>query len=291
MSVGGEVPFKAGSLPSQRIADPRENGLLQALPPTAYAILKHHLRLREFGQGRVLWNAGDRPEQLYFPLSGLISMRVPTTEGYGIETGSVSREGVAGIEETLGAGAAVTFGVAQVGGIYTTIDREIFVQAMHQNRTIAELARLSQQWILRQAQQMAACNAAHSAETRLCRWLLLVSDRTGNPTIPSTQESIADALGLRRTTITLLTHGLEAAGAIHNTRGKINIRNRALLQNGACSCCDKLGWNNWPSNRLAALTQPALHEMDSINSQKLEHGPEKWNRFSEKDHAQTKVRP
>src|SRR5258708_2367413 len=121
MSVGGEVPFKAGRLPSQRIADPRENGLLQALPPTAYAILKHHLRLREFGQGRVLWNAGDRPEQLYFPLSGLISMRVPTTEGYGIETGSVSREGVAGIEETLGVGAAVTFGVAQVGGTYTTI--------------------------------------------------------------------------------------------------------------------------------------------------------------------------
>jgi CRP-like cAMP-binding protein len=234
-------------------------------------MLKHHLRLREFGQGHVLWNAGDRPGQLYFPLSGLISMRVPTAEGYGIEIGSVSREGVAGIEEMLGAGAAVTFGVAQIGGIYTTIDREIFVQAVHQNRTIAELAGLSQQWILRQAQHMAACNAAHSAEARLCRWLLLVSDRTENPTIPSTQESIADALGLRRTTITLLTHGLEAAGAIHNTRGKINIRNRALLENGACSCCGKLGWNNWPSHRLAALTQPALHEMDSINSQKLDH--------------------
>jgi len=269
--VGAAVPFEAGSLPPQRNAGPGENGLLRALPPTAYAILKHHLRAREFAQGSILWNAGDRPGQLYFPQSGLISMRVPTTEGYGIETGSVSSEGVAGIEEMLGAGAAVTLGVAQIGGIFTTIDREIFVQAVHQNRTIAELAGLSQQWILRQAQQMAACNAAHSAETRLCRWLLLVSDRAENPTIPSTQESIAEALGVRRTTITLLTHGLEAAGAIHNTRGKINIRNRALLQNGACSCCGKLGWSNWPSTRLAALTQPALHEMDSINPQKLGH--------------------
>ena len=270
MSVHGEVAF-GGNLAPRRITDPGENGLLRALPPTAYALLNHHLRLREFAQGCVLWNAGDRLSQLYFPQSGLISMRVPTTEGYGIETGSVSREGVAGIEQMLGAGAAVTFGVAQIGGLYATIDREIFVQAVHQNRTIAELAGLSQQWILRQAQQLAACNAAHSAEARLCRWLLLVSDRTENPTIPSTQESIADALGVRRTTITLLTHSLEAAGAIHNTRGKINIRNRAVLQNGACSCCGKLGWNNWPSNRLAALTQPALHEMDSINSQKLGH--------------------
>ncbi len=269
MSVSGEAPFEAGRLPPQRIADPRENGLLRALPSTAYVVLKRHLRLREFGQGCVLWNAGDRPGQLYFPQSGLISMRVPTTEGYGIETGSVSREGVAGIEETLGTGAAVTFGIAQIGGIYTTIDREILVQAVHQNRTIAELAGLSRQWILRQAQHMAACNATHSAEARLCRWLLLVSDRTENTTIPSTQESVADALGLRRTTITLLMHGLEAAGAIHNTRGKINIRNRPLLQNGACSCSGKLGWNNWPSNRLAALIQPALHEVDSINSQKL----------------------
>jgi CRP-like cAMP-binding protein len=271
MSVGAEVTFRAGQ-PPQRIAAPKENDVLQALPPTAYVILKQHLRLHEFAQGHVLWNAGDRPAQLYFPQSGLISMRVPTREGYGIETGSVSREGVAGIEDPFGADAAVTFGVAQIGGIYTTIDSEIFFQAVQQNRAIAELAALSRQWILWQAQHMAACNAAHSAEARLSRWLLLVSDRTENTTIPATQESIADALGLRRTTITLLTHSLEAAGAICNTRGKIKIQDRVLLQNGACSCCAKLGWKNWPSNRLAALTRPVVCEMDSINSLRHQRG-------------------
>jgi CRP-like cAMP-binding protein len=232
-------------------------------------VLKPYLRPREFAQGHILWNAGDRPAQIYFPQSGLISMHVPTTEGSGIETGSVSREGIAGIEGALGAGAAVTFGVAQIGGIYATIDSEIFFHAVQQNRAIAELAGLGQQWILWQAQHMAACNAAHSGEARLCRWLLLVSDRMEDSTIPTTQESIADALGLRRTTITLLTHSLETAGAIHNTRGKIRVRNRAALQNGACSCCAKLAWNNWPSNRLAALAGPAVRDMDSINSQEL----------------------
>jgi len=270
MSIGGEMAFEASEPPSQRIAGARENALLRALPLIAQGVLKPHLRQREFVQGRVLWNAGDRPAQLYFPQSGLISMRVPTTEGYGIETGSVSREGVAGIEGEFGSGA-MTFGVVQIGGVYTTIDAEIFFQAVQQNRAIAELAGLSRQWILWQAQHMAACNAAHSAEARLGRWLLLVSDRTENTIIPATQESIADALGLRRTTITLLTHSLASAGAITNTRGKIRIRNRALLQNGGCSCCAKLGSDNWPSNRLAALSRPALHQMSSIDSRDLSH--------------------
>jgi CRP-like cAMP-binding protein len=271
MSVDGEMLFEAGGLPPQRIADSGENDVLLALPPTAYAVLRRHLTPREFAQGRLLWNAGDRPAQLYFPQSGLISLRVPTTEGYGIEVGSIGREGVAGIEDAFGVGAAMTFGVAQIGGIYTTIDSEIFFQAVQQNRAIAELASLSRQWILWQAQHMAACNAAHSAEARLCRWLLLVSDRTEDPIIPATQESIAEALGLRRTTITLLTHSLEDAGAIHNRRGRIKIRDRGLLQNAGCSCCATLGWNNWPSNRLAALTRPALHEVGAINSQELRH--------------------
>jgi len=264
-----EMPFQASGAPPQGIAGLRENGVLQALPPTAYVMLKRHLRPREFAQGRVLWNAGDRHTQLYFPQSGVISMRVPTTDGYGIETGSVSREGVAGIEGEFGSGAAMTFGIAHIGGVYTTIDAQIFFQAVQQNRAIAELASLSREWILWQAQHMAACNAAHPAEARLSRWLLLVSDRMENTTIPATQESIADALGLRRTTITLLTHSLEAAGAIHNTRGKIRIRNRALLESGGCSCCARLGSDSWPSNRLAALSRPALHQVRSINSAEL----------------------
>lgn len=269
MSMGAKVTFGAAR-PPQRIAAAKENSVLQALPPTAYAILEQHLRPQEFAQGRALWNAGDRPAQVYFPQSGLISMRVPTAEGYGIEAGSVSREGVAGIEDAWDDRVAVV-GVAQIGGIYTTIDAEIFFHAAQQNRAIAELAALSRQWILWQAQHMAACNAAHSAEARLCRWLLLVSDRTENATIPATQESIADALGLRRTTITLLTHSLEDAGAIYNTRGKIKIRDRELLQSGGCSCCARLAWHNWPSSRLAALTRPVLYEMDSVNSHEFRH--------------------
>jgi hypothetical protein len=55
-----------------------------------------------------------------------------------------------------------------------------------------------------EAQQIAACNAIHSGSPRLCRWLLQAADWTGSDHIPLTQEFLADMLGVRRTTVTLL---------------------------------------------------------------------------------------
>jgi hypothetical protein len=118
MSNGTQIPFGTGGPPAHS-EERRDNGLLLSLPPVVYGALKQYLSVREFGQGRVLWNTGDRPSQLYFPQSGLISIRVTAVEGQHIETGSVSREGVAGIEEALGECDAVTNAIAQIGGMYT----------------------------------------------------------------------------------------------------------------------------------------------------------------------------
>src|SRR3954452_4138444 len=73
MSNGTQIPFGTGGPPAHLVG-PSENGLLLSLPLVAYGALKEHLTVREFGQGCVLWNAGDRPSQLYFPQSGLISI-------------------------------------------------------------------------------------------------------------------------------------------------------------------------------------------------------------------------
>ena len=54
-----------------------------------------------------------------------------------------------------------------------------------------------------EAQQTAACNAAHDAASRLCRWLLQVLDRQhGLQELSVTQELIANMLGVRREGVT-----------------------------------------------------------------------------------------
>src|SRR5258707_14313795 len=103
--------------------------------------------------------------------------------------------------------------------------------------------------LLAQSQQLAACTAVHPADARFCRWLLQSAERVEGEVIPSTQETIAQALGIRRTTVTLIAQGLQMEGMISYRRGKIRIRNREGLRTAACDCCAALGRANWPSER------------------------------------------
>ena len=141
-----------------------------------------------------------------------------------------------------------------------------FAEATQKDRALSVMAGLNRSWIRWQSQLVADCDATHWARERLCRWLLLASDRMGSTTIVATQDSIADGLGLLRTTVTLLTLDLEVAGAIQTRRGKITVCDRALLESSACICCAKLDSSKWPSHRLAAPIRIATHEDDGLNT-------------------------
>jgi CRP-like cAMP-binding protein len=87
-----------------------------------------------------------------------------------------------------------------------------------------------------EAQQNAACNAIHDGYSRLCRWLLQCADRTGSEQLLLTQEFLAEMLGVRRTTVTLLAQELQKRGILRYSRGRITILDRAELEACACEC-------------------------------------------------------
>ena len=90
--------------------------------------------------------------------------------------------------------------------------------------------------LLAQFQHVAACNALHSVEARLARWLLQVHDRADGDVLPLTQETLAEFLGVRRTTVTHVVSKLRASGAIRsNRRSSIEI-DRPRLEAAACEC-------------------------------------------------------
>ena len=84
--------------------------------------------------------------------------------------------------------------------------------------------------------QSAACNAKHSVDQRLARWLLLCADRAHSNTVRLSQEFLAEMLGVGRPTVTTAAGVLKEQGIIEYSRGVIHIRDAARLGNRSCEC-------------------------------------------------------
>src|SRR6185436_13582130 len=84
--------------------------------------------------------------------------------------------------------------------------------------------------------QSTACNAMHSVEQRLARWLLMAQDRMGRDDFPLTQEFVAMMLGASRPTVTVVAGTLQKAGLITYHRGRVTIVDREKLESASCEC-------------------------------------------------------
>ena len=84
--------------------------------------------------------------------------------------------------------------------------------------------------------QSTACNAVHSVEQRLARWLLMARDRVDDDEFPLTQEFVAMMLGVTRPTVTVVAVTLQRADLIKYHRGHITILDGRKLEEASCEC-------------------------------------------------------
>jgi CRP-like cAMP-binding protein len=213
-----------------------QNRLLAALPPTDFSLFDSDLRASTFKQGAIVQEAGEPVDQVYFPQTGMISLLVITQEGVGIEAATIGREGAIGLHRGLGKRRSFTRAVIQVSGTISHISADVFERAVERSDAIKDMITHYTEVLWVEAQQIAACNAVHSAEARFARWLLQTQDRIDSDALPLTQEVLSQMLGVRRTTVTLVARALQQAGLIRYRRGQIVILDRAGLEEAACEC-------------------------------------------------------
>jgi CRP-like cAMP-binding protein len=213
-----------------------QNRLLAALPPTDFSLFDSDLRASTFKQGAIVQEAGEPVDQVYFPQTGMISLLVITQEGVGIEAATIGREGAIGLHRGLGKRRSFTRAVIQVSGTISHISADVFERAVERSDAIKDMITHYTEVLWVEAQQIAACNAVHSAEARFARWLLQTQDRIDSDALPLTQEFLSQMLGVRRTTVTLVARALQQAGLIRYRRGQIVILDRAGLEEAACEC-------------------------------------------------------
>jgi CRP-like cAMP-binding protein len=212
------------------------NRLLAALPEDALLLLEPDLRQLTLPQGFVCYGAGDPIDQVYFPHTGMISQLITTGDGDMVETASTGREGAVGLQCGLGPRLSFTRTTVQIPGKFSAISAARFEHVASRSAALRDLIVRYTETVWAEAQQNAACNAVHDGSSRLCRWLLQCADRTGSEQLLLTQEFLAEMLGVRRTTVTLLAQELQKRGIVRYSRGRIAILDRSSLEALACEC-------------------------------------------------------
>ncbi|MCJ9699528.1 MULTISPECIES: Crp/Fnr family transcriptional regulator [unclassified Bradyrhizobium] len=213
------------------------NRLLAGLPPADFALLAPHLRKVVIERDSVLVRSGEQIEHLLFPLSGAIAAITGLPNGQTVATAIIGHEGAVGLTSAFGASAAPATAVVRISGAALQISPAQFLTAQHRSPAIASMVQVFTMSLLTQLQYTAACNALHSVEARLARWLLHIHDRAnGVDLLPLTQETLSELLGVRRTTVTHVVCTMRASRALKsNRRGQLEI-DRPRLEAVACEC-------------------------------------------------------
>jgi len=215
---------------------PRTNRLLDTLSPELQRTLSPLARPVELPQGTILFIPGETPSALYFLNSGIATTVVTVSDGSMAEISVAGMDGVLGARSLLGPQPPVAQCFMQIAGNAVRLSmadaRRLFAESEEFRTRILEYIQ-AETYL---TGQLAACNKLHQTTERLARWLLTAADRSGTDTLALTQESLAQMLGTRRTTVALVAGQMQREGKLKYRRGLVTIANREALTGIACDC-------------------------------------------------------
>jgi CRP-like cAMP-binding protein len=212
------------------------NGFLSSLSADDFELIRPHLRTVELVQDSVLIAAGETLKRAYLPHKGLISLIVNFAKGEHVQVAMVGRDSIFGAFSSLGDATALNTAIVLVAGIASTIELDLVRAAANESATFRALLLRHGLAVYAQIQQTVGCNAAHTVESRLARCLLQTHDLSGGCELALTQEALAQMIGARRNSVSLVASMLQQANFIHYSRGHIEITNLDGLRKTACEC-------------------------------------------------------
>ena len=217
-------------------ARPVHNRLLAALPPSEYALLAADLTECDLRVGEVLQALHHPTDHVWFPLSGLVSLRAEVTPGIGLEIAMVGNDGVTAIVGIDDAASSPLSAVVTIGGTALRIETDRFARAHTKSTALKTLLCNALESLLLQAGQSAVCSQSHLLEARLARALLMTRRCVGLDEFHMTHELLSQSLGVRRVGITKAASALQKRQLIRYRRGAISLIDVPGLVATACSC-------------------------------------------------------
>lgn len=212
------------------------NGFLRALSADDYELIRAHLRTVDLPHDAVLVETGETLKRAYFPHRGVISLVVKLAKGEHVQVAMIGRDSLLGTFSAMGDACALNTAVVLVPGVASVMDLDRLRIAAERSSALRTLLTRHGLAVYAQMQQTAGCNAAHPVEARLSRCLLHSHDLSGDTRLLLTQEAMAQMIGARRNSVSLVANTLQQANFIQYSRGHIQILNLDGLRQTACEC-------------------------------------------------------
>ena len=212
------------------------NQLLGALKSASRKRIDPHLEPIEHKLGHIVCEAGGLLNHAYFPQGSVLSLLTVLEDGSAIETANIGREGAFGLFAAMYSRVSFNRCLVQLEGSMVRCPIELLRSEFQRGEHVRDLFVSYSETLLSQVQQTVACNAMHSTEERMCRWLLMMHDRAEGEILAYTHEFLSHMLGANRKSVTLAAQSMQTAGLISYRRGNMQILDRSGLEKASCEC-------------------------------------------------------
>ena len=223
-------------MPKTEANESENNRLFEALEPASRKLIHPYLQPFAFKLGDVVCEAGGVLKHAYFPQGSVLSLLTVLENGSAIETANIGREGAFGLFAAMYSRVSFNRCLVQLEGDMVRCPIALLQSEFRNSEHVRNLFVSYSETQLSQVQQTVACNAMHTTEERMCRWLLMMHDRAQGKTLPYTHEFLSHMLGANRKSVTLAAQAMQTAGLISYRRGKIQVLDRPGLEKASCEC-------------------------------------------------------
>lgn len=213
------------------------NALLSQVEPSLISRAGRKIQSVQLRRGSVLQEVGALVQWVWFPEDSLIGIASENLNGESVAGGMIGWNGVYGALEACGSRTSFTRASVQISGAAHKMRAEHYRELFDQSAALRAAMHRHIEAILVEARQLVACTALHSVESRMCRVLLDASERShGGSLLSLTQETLAQILGVQRTTIAVTASTLQKEGLIRTGRGTVELLDLKRLGSAACAC-------------------------------------------------------
>ena len=153
------------------------NRLLGALETASRKRIDPYLETIMLKLGAIVCEAAGLLNHAYFPQGAVLSLLTVLENGSAIETANIGREGAFGLFAAMYSRVSFNRCLVQLEGSIVRCPIELLQSEFKRSEHVRDLFVSYSETLLSQVQQTVACNAMHTTEERICRWLLMMHDR------------------------------------------------------------------------------------------------------------------